>query len=115
MSQFSDAFAGAFDTSYSIFGDDCTIAATTYSCVVHDLDLAGTVRPGLSAGRGLDVSGTVILRKVDWLDAVTRLEALGKKGKGAQITLPGGTFRIINYPDIAPTSDTVRLLLGPLA
>lgn len=114
MSEFSDAFADTFDVSHDIFGDTCTIAEEDFDCIIHGFELLDTVRPG-TAGRVQNAQGTVILTTVAWEAAKTALTNLGKKTSGAHVTIPGGTFRILNNPDVGYTSDHVELQLGPLS
>lgn len=115
MSEFSDAFANAYDAAIAVFGDTCTLAGRSYPCIIHGLTLTEGIRPGLNAGRAQIVGGTVIISTVHWLEAVATEIAAGRKGKGLAITLPGGVFRATNNPDVGYESDTVELTIGPLA
>jgi hypothetical protein len=114
MSEFAQSFASAYEAAQTVFGDTCTIAGQTYTCVIHGFDLREGIRPGQSAGRSQEAAGVVILSVTQWEDAKTRLVAQGKKTKGAHITIPGGTFRVLNDPDAGYDSHTVELQLGPL-
>ena len=112
MSEFSNAFALSFDSAASVFGDLCTIANNQYPCVIHSLGLNASVKSG-AAGRGQEVTGAVVMLKADWIAARAVLDRQNRKG--AQIILPGGTFRVLNDPLASYTSGTVRLDIGPLA
>ena len=114
MSEFAQAFSAAYETAQSVFGDTCTIAGQTYTCVIHSFELSEVIRPGQSAGRSQSASGLIILSVAQWEDAKARLVVQGKKAKGAHVTIPGGTFRVLNDPNAGYDSHTVELQLGPL-
>ena len=114
MSEFSQAFAGAFNVSKIIFGDTCTIAGLTFTCVIHNLTARETIDPRL-AGRRQDATGVVILSAADWDSAQAALTAQGKPTKRPHIGLPGGIFRVLNDPNPGYTTDTVELEVGPLS
>lgn len=104
MSEFSDAMDTSWGASVRVFGDQCTLNRGVYDCVIHTFDLSDGVAKG-RPGRTQNASGTVIMARADWNTA--------GGGKGNNIILPNGTFRILNHPDGA-TSATVQLDIGPL-
>lgn len=114
MSEFSDAFALAFDPGFAVFGEVCTIDGNDYDCIPHALDGAETIRGGFSAGRGRDVTGVVVLRLADWTTVKTLRTAANQTIRGLRVVTAAGTFRIINDPDLGYEGDTVELQLGPL-
>lgn len=105
MSDFSDAFAASWSAAFQVFGDTCTLNGTDYGCIIHNFRVADEVVPG-RPGRTAVVAGTVVMKATDWVAAAGR--------KGAQIGLPGGTFRVMNDPEPGYSTDTVELQIGPL-
>lgn len=104
MSEFSDSFALAWDTSARVFGDTIVIGAASFTCVIHNLSLSTEVdnnRPGRSA----ILSGEVVMKAADWASAAG--------AKGTRVTVGGGDGRVLNDPDVGFTADTVTLVLGP--
>ncbi|EIQ01053.1 hypothetical protein OpiT1DRAFT_05617 [Opitutaceae bacterium TAV1] len=109
MNDFTEAFSLAFEPATDVFGDTCTIAGKTCPCIIHGFDLADTIADG-KAGRSQEATGTVILSIACWEDAKAR----AGRARGLHVTIPGGTFRVRNNPDVGYTGDTVELQLGPL-
>lgn len=105
MSEFSEAFAEAWEPALGVFGDECTIGGTTYPCIIHGFETTTEVQRG-QAGRVRSANGSVILSSTDWTASGAR--------KGTQVTIPGGTFRVLNDPEPGYTSNTIELQLGPL-
>jgi hypothetical protein len=105
MSQFSEAFAPAFAVSTTVFGEPCTIGGRSYTCVAHELSLTAGVVPG-RPGQVQTAGGTIFVTHEVWA------ACYGKKG--SHVTVGGGTFRVMNDPQISPSSDTVKLELGSL-
>ncbi len=105
MSEFSDAFSQADESAIDVFGETCTIGGTDYDCVIHSLSASNEVVAG-RPGRVSVVQGTVLMRAVDW--------AAASGAKGTQITVGGGTYRVMNEPDKGYAAGTVELQLGPL-
>jgi hypothetical protein len=113
MSEFSDAFASAFDAAVSVWDESCTIAGEPYPCIIHGFELSENVTPG-GAGRARSADGSIILTVTAWEDAKARLAMQGKKTKGIHVTISRGTFRVVNDHDAGINSDTVEIRLGPL-
>ena len=105
MSTFSAAMASATSIGQSIFGDTCEIDGTEYTCIVHAFNATDSVVPGRPR-RVSGATGVVTMTLVAW--------TASGAGKGTQIVLRGGTFRIMNDPETGYVSDTVELQIGPL-
>ena len=106
MSTFSDAMGTAWNSAVAVFGDTIIIGGgiTAYNCVVHDLQYSTEVAPG-RPGRSAILSGTVVMRAIDWNSAAGT--------KGIKVTVGSASARVINDPNIGYTSGEVTLVLGP--
>jgi hypothetical protein len=114
MSEFSDSLALAFDPAFAVFGESCTIDGQPYECIPQALDGGESIRGGMNAGRGKDVTGSILIRDTDWTTIKGLRVAAGQTIKGIRVTLTAGTFRITNDPDTTVVNDTAELVLGPL-
>ena len=105
MNSFSESFSGAFQVSKGIFGEKCTINASEFDCIIQMFTESDSVtsRPGRSS----NADGTVTMSRLDWITASGR--------KGVRITLPHGTYRVLNDPLGRYETDTVELQIGPLS
>jgi len=104
VSEFSDSFSLAWDTSARIFGDEVTIGASTYDCVIHNLNRSTEV-DGNRPGRLAVLSGEIVMKLADWTTS--------GGAKGTRVTVGGADGRVLNDPGVGFTSDTVTLVIGP--